>query len=54
MLAAILPLLLLALPLLAFAYLMRGGAANLINQPENPQVNLPPALRLKCDSPLSR
>jgi uncharacterized membrane protein YeaQ/YmgE (transglycosylase-associated protein family)/outer membrane protein OmpA-like peptidoglycan-associated protein len=42
-LAAIAPLLLLTLPLLAFAYLMRGAAANLINKAQDIQVNLPQA-----------
>ena len=40
-LAALLPLLLLALPLLAFTYMMRGTAAKLIKQAENVQVNVP-------------
>jgi outer membrane protein OmpA-like peptidoglycan-associated protein/uncharacterized membrane protein YeaQ/YmgE (transglycosylase-associated protein family) len=40
-LAAILPLILLAIPLLAFAYMMRGAAGKLINQAENVQVNVP-------------
>ena len=40
-LAALLPLLLLALPLLAFTYMMRGTTAKLIKQAENVQVNVP-------------
>jgi len=40
-LGAILPLILLAIPLLAFAYMMRGAAAKLINQAENVQVSVP-------------
>jgi outer membrane protein OmpA-like peptidoglycan-associated protein/uncharacterized membrane protein YeaQ/YmgE (transglycosylase-associated protein family) len=40
-LSAILPLLLLAIPLLAFTYLMTGAAAKLIQQAENIQVNVP-------------
>jgi outer membrane protein OmpA-like peptidoglycan-associated protein/uncharacterized membrane protein YeaQ/YmgE (transglycosylase-associated protein family) len=40
-LAALLPLLLLALPLLAFTYMTRGTAAKLIKQAENVQVNVP-------------
>src|SRR5271166_1511096 len=42
-LAALLPLLLLALPLLAFTYMTRGTAAKLSKQAENVQVNLPQA-----------
>jgi outer membrane protein OmpA-like peptidoglycan-associated protein/uncharacterized membrane protein YeaQ/YmgE (transglycosylase-associated protein family) len=40
-LGAILPLILLAIPLLAFTYLMTGAASKLINQAENLQVNVP-------------
>jgi uncharacterized membrane protein YeaQ/YmgE (transglycosylase-associated protein family) len=43
-LAAIAPLLLLAIPLALFAYTMRGAAAKLINQAENIQVNVPAAM----------
>jgi outer membrane protein OmpA-like peptidoglycan-associated protein len=41
-LGAILPLILLAIPLLAFTYLMTGAASKLIKQADNLQVNVPP------------
>jgi uncharacterized membrane protein YeaQ/YmgE (transglycosylase-associated protein family)/outer membrane protein OmpA-like peptidoglycan-associated protein len=53
-LAAILPLLLLAIPLLAFAYVMRGAAANLINKAQNMQVNMPQANLPEVKAPETR